>query len=488
MSESLKTKTIKGVSWSFVDNIAGSGIMFLVGLILARILTPKEFGLIGIISIFIAVFNSIVDSGFSNALIRKHNATHIDYNTAFIFNLVLSIFLFIGLFFFAPFVGSFFEEPQLVPLTRAMSVIVLINAFALVQRTLLVKRVDFKTQTKISIIASISSGVIGIGMALSGFGVWSLVAQQISRQLLNTVFLWIFNKWLPKLEFSIKSFKELFGFGWKLLVSGLIDTIWNQLYQVIIGKFYSTSDLGQFTRARGFSDIFSSNLTGVVQRVSYPVLSSIQDDNERLKQAYKKIIKSTMFMAFVLMLGLAAVAKPMVLILIGEKWLPSVEFLQIICFSAMLYPLHAINLNMLQVKGRSDLFLILEIVKKTIAVGPILLGIFVNINAMLWGSVIIGFICYYLNSYYSGRDLNYGIMEQIKDILPSFLIAFFMAAIVWAISFINITPFLLLPIQLILGFIIIFAIGEKTKMNEYIELKEIIVSTINKILKWKINK
>ncbi len=488
MSESLKTKTIKGVSWSFVDNIAGSGIMFLVGLILARILTPKEFGLIGIISIFIAVFNSIVDSGFSNALIRKNNASNIDYNTAFIFNLILSVFLFIGLFFFAPFVGTFFKETQLVPLTRAMSIIVLINAFALVQRTLLVKRVDFKTQTKISIIASISSGVIGIGMALSGFGVWSLVAQQISRQLLNTVFLWVYNKWLPKLEFSIKSFKELFGFGWKLLVSGLIDTIWNQLYQVIIGKFYSTSDLGQFTRARGFSDIFSSNLTGVVQRVSYPVLSSIQDDNERLKQAYKKIIKSTMFMAFVLMLGLAAVAKPMVLVLIGEKWLPSVEFLQIICFSAMLYPLHAINLNMLQVKGRSDLFLVLEIVKKTIAIGPILLGIFIGINAMLWGSVLTGFIAYYLNSYYSGRDLNYGIMEQIKDILPSFLIAFIMAAIVWAISFINITPFLLLPIQLILGFIIIFAIGEKTKISEYIELKEIIVSTINKILKWKINK
>lgn len=488
MSESLKDKTIKGVSWSFVDNIAGSGITFLVGIVLARILTPTEFGLIGIISIFIAVFNSIVDSGFSNALIRKNNATHIDYNTAFIFNLILSGVLFLGLFFLAPFVGTFFKEPQLVPLTRAMSVIVLINAFALVQRTLLVKRVDFKTQTKVSIIASISSGVIGIGMALTGFGVWSLVAQQISRQLLNTVFLWIFNKWLPKLEFSIKSFKELFGFGWKLLVSGLINTIWREIYLVVIGKVYSPSALGQYTRAKQFTDIFSSNLTSVIQRVSYPVLSSIQDENERLKQAYKKVIKSTMFMAFVLMLGLAAIAKPMVLVLIGEKWLPSVEFLQIICFSAMLYPLHAINLNMLQVKGRSDLFLILEIVKKIIAVGPVLLGIFIGIKAMLWGSVFTGFIALYLNAYYSGRDLNYGILEQIKDILPSFLIAITMAAIVWAISFINISPFILLPIQLIVGFLIIFVIGEKTKMNEYIELKEIIVSTINKILKWKIKK
>jgi len=487
MAESLKTKTIKGASWSFADNIAGLGIAFIVGIILARILTPKEFGLIGIISIFIAVFNSIVDSGFSNALIRKNDANPIDYSTAFIFNLFLSVFLFLGLFFLAPFVGTYFKDPQLVPLTRAMSVIVLINAFALVQRTLLVKKIDFKTQTKISVIASLSSGIIGIGMALTGFGVWSLVAQQISRQLLNTIFLWVFNKWLPKLEFSIKSFKELFGFGWKLLVSGLINTIWNEIYLVVIGKVYSTSTLGQYTRAKQFTDIFSSNLTGIVQRVSYPVLSSIQDEQDRLKQAYKKVIKTTMFMSFVLTLGLAAIAKPMVLVLIGEKWLPSVEFLQIICFSAMLYPLHAINLNLLQVKGRSDLFLILEILKKTIAIAPILLGIFVGINAMLWCSVFISFLSLYLNAYYSGRDLNYGIIEQIKDIFPSFLIAFFMAAIVWPISFINISPFILLPTQILIGFVVIFAIGEKTKLNEYIELKEIIISTINKILKWKIS-
>jgi len=487
--ESLKQKTIKGVSWSIIDNIVGSGITFLVGLLLARILSPEEFGLIGIITIFIAVFNSIVDSGFSNALIRKNNATNIDYNTAFIFNLILSFLLVLSLFLLSPSVGVFFDQPQLVSLTRAMSLIILINAFALVQRTLLVKKVDFKTQTKISVISSVSSGVIGILMAILGFGVWSIVAQQLSRQFLNTLFLWILSKWRPKLEFSFKSFKELFSFGWKLLLSGLIDTIWKQFYQIIIGKFYSPSSLGQFSRATQFTDIFSSNLTSVVNRVSYPVLSSIQDDKIRLKEAYKKIIKLTMFIAFVLMLGLAAIAKPLVLVLIGEKWLPSVEFLQIICFSAMLYPLHSLNLNMLQVKGRSDLFLILEIVKKTIAIGPILLGIFIGIKSMLWGSVLTSFISYYLNSYYSGRDLDYGIMEQIKDLLPSFLFSIIIAALVWTISLINISPFFLLPLQLSTGFIVIFAIGELTKMNEYIELKIIIISTINKTSIWKkINK
>ena len=219
--ESLRGKTVKGVGWSFIDSFAGQGITFLVGLVLARLLTPEEYGLIGIVTIFIAVFNSIVDSGFSNALIRKNDAKDIDYNTVFITNMVFSVVLFFALFFSAPFIADFFSRPQLSPLLKVMASIVIINAFAIIQRTLLVKRIDFKTQTKISLVSSITSGVVGIGMAYCGYGVWSLAGQQISRQLLNTLFLWIFTKWYPKLQFSWSSFKELFGFGWKLLVSSL---------------------------------------------------------------------------------------------------------------------------------------------------------------------------------------------------------------------------------------------------------------------------
>ena len=339
MSESLKDKTVKGVGWSFADNIANTGVSFVVGLVLARLLTPEEYGLIGIITIFIMVFNSIVDSGFSNALIRKKDASDKDYNTVFITNLLLSVLLFVVLYNCAPAISRFFDQPQLIPLTRVMGSVVIINAFAIIQRTILVKQIDFKTQTKVSLISSISSGVVGIGMAIGGMGVWSLVGQQISRQLLNTLFLWVYNKWWPKLQFSLDSFRELFNFGWKLLVSGLIDTVWKQVYQFVIGKFYTTETLGQYTRAQQFSSIFSSNLTTIVQRVSYPVLSSIQDEKERMKAAYKKVIKTTMLVTFVCMLGLAAVAKPMVLVLIGEKWLPCVTFLQILCFSMMLYPL-----------------------------------------------------------------------------------------------------------------------------------------------------
>lgn len=473
---SIKRKTIKGLGWSFTDNFFSSGITFIVGIVLARILTDQEYGLIGIISIFIAVFNSIVDSGFSSALIRKKDCRDIDFNTVFYFNLTLSFLLFGILYLIAPAISIFFNQSELTLLTRVMSGIVVINAFAIIQRTILVKNIDFKTQTKVSLVSSIISGVAGIGVALYGFGVWSLVTQQIIRQLLNTILLWIFNTWRPALRFSWQSFRELFNFGWKLLVSGLLATIWQEVYQVVIGKFYSAATLGQYTRAKGFTDIFSSNITTVVQRVSYPVLSSIQDEKERLKQAYKKIIKSTMLITFVSIFGLAAIAKPMVLVLIGEKWLPAVEFLQIICFSAMLYPLHAINLNMLNVQGRSDLYLKLEIIKKIIAIVPLSLGIFINIRWMLWGSVLTGIISYFLNSYYSGKYLNYKVGEQILDILPSFCIASIMAIVLWFLSFSHLSPFIILPIQLIIGIIITFVLCETTKLAEYIEMKKIILS------------
>lgn len=481
--ESLKNKTVKGASWSFIDSFAGQGITFLVGLVLARLLTPEEYGLIGIITIFIAVFNSIVDSGFSNALIRKNDAKDIDYNTVFISNLVVSVVLFGILFLCAPFISSFFSQPQLIPLLRVMGSIVIINAFAIIQRTIFVKNVDFKTQTKVSLISSITSGGVGIGIAVSGFGVWSLVGQQISRQLLNSAFLWFYSKWYPKLQFSFQSFKELFGFGWKLLVSSLIDTIWREIYQVVIGKCYTPATLGQYTRAHQFASICSSNLTTVVQRVSFPVLSSVQNEKERLKNGYKRIIKVTMLLTFTLMLGLAAVSKSMILVLIGEQWLPCVSYLQIICLQMILYPLHSLNLNMLQVQGRSDLFLKLEIIKKIIAIGPLLLGVFVDIYWMLGGSVIIGFISYYLNAYYSGSFLNYDIQEQVKDIFPSFIVALGMFIPVFALSYIPMSPYLLLPLQMLVGVAITIGICETMKLPEYMELKGIIMPMFNKEIK-----
>lgn len=480
MTESLKNKTVKGVGWSFIDNLSSSGITFLVGLILARLLTPSEYGIMAILTIFIAVSNSIVDSGFSNALIRKTDARRVDYNTVFLFNLLVSGLLYVVLFLAAPAISWFFKEPLLVEVMRVIGWVLVINALAIIPRTLFVKEVNFKTQTKVSLIASISSGVIGIGMALAGLGVWSLVGQQLSRQLLNTLFLWIYCTWRPAWEFSMQSFKELFGFGSKILLSGLLNTIFNEIYSLVIGRCYTSAQLGQYTRANQFNQIFSSNLTTVIQRVSYPVLSSIQNEPERLREAYRKVIKSTMLISFACMLGLAAVARPLILILIGEKWLPAVGFLQIICFSGMLFPLHAINLNILQVKGRSDLFLRLEIIKKIIAVGPLVLGVLFSIEYMLWGSVCTSLIAYFLNSYYSADLINYPTKEQIKDILPTFLVSFVTAAVMWSLTLLSLSNWLLLPLQCLLGIALAVLIYECLHLPEYVEVKQLAFSILRR--------
>ena len=480
MSESLKHKTVKGVGWSFIDNLSSSGVSFLVGLVLARLLTPSEYGIMAILTIFIAVSSSIVDSGFSNALIRKTDAKRVDYNTVFLFNLVVSGLLYVVLFFAAPAISVFFKEPLLVEVMRVIGWVLIINALGIIPRTLFVKDVNFKTQTKVSLIASVSSGVLGIGMALAGMGVWSLVGQQLSRQLLNTLFLWIYCTWRPIWEFSLQSFRELFGFGSKLLLSGLLDTVFKEIYSLVIGRCYTSAQLGQYTRASQFNQIFSSNLTTVIQRVSYPVLSSIQDESDRLREAYRKVIKSTMLITFACMLGLAAVAKPLIVILIGEKWMPAVGFLQIICFSGMLYPLHAINLNILQVKGRSDLFLKLEIIKKIIAVGPLILGVLLSIEYMLWGSVCTSLIAYFLNSYYSANLINYPTKEQIKDILPTFLVSFATAAAMWSLTLLSLSNWLLLPLQCLLGIILAVLIYERLHLSEYVEVKQLAFSLLRR--------
>ena len=471
------------MGWSAIDQISRSGIQFLVGIILARLLSPDEYGLIGILTIFTTIFIFICDSGFTIALVRKKEVQDEDYSTVFYINLVLSIIMSAALFFSAPLIAAFFKRPELVSLTQVMSSIVIINALGIVQRARLTKAINFKTQTKITLISTISSGVVGISMAYSGYGVWSLVGQQITSQSLNTILLWINNKWLPKLVFSIQSFREMWAFGWKLLVSGLIDSAWTQIYQVVVGKFYAPETLGLYTRAKQFSQMFSTNLTNVVQRVSFPVLSSIQDDRERLKKAYQRVIRATMLPTFVLMFGMAACAKPMILFLIGEKWIGCVGFLQIICIYGSLYPLHAINLNMLQVQGRSDLFLKLEIIKKCISVGPILLGVFVDIYMMVAGSLIVSCISYYLNAYYSSPYLNYSIKDQIMDIRPSFFVAVIMAVPVYIISYLPLPSYFLFPIQIISGAIIVITICELKKLPEYIELKNIVSPYIMKIKK-----
>lgn len=479
---SLKQKTINGLSWSFIDQISNQVLTFIVGIILARLLDPHEFGLIGMVAIFIAISESFINSGFSSALIRKKDCTDTDYSTIFYFNLTVGLFFFSILYISAPAISSFFNEPELTKIVRVLAFILIIDSLTIIQRTILTKRIDFKLQTRISIIASTVSGALALIMAYQGFGVWSLVIQQLSRQILNSFFLWLWNNWRPKLIFSWISFKSLFSFGSKLLVSGLIDTIYKNIYYLIIGKFFSSQELGYYTRAQQFKNIPSQNLNGVISRVSYPVLSSIQDDKARLKLNYQRLIRSTMFITFILMLGMAAIAEPMVITLIGEKWRPSIIYLQMLCFVGMMYPLQALNLNMLQVSGRSDLFLKLEIIKKGLAIPTILIGIYLGIKVMIAGMIINSFVAYYLNSYWSGRFVGYSMREQIADITPSFLIALTMSAFVFLLGMIlPFAPIWKLLLQLLLGTIFIFAFSEWLKQKDYLYIKSIALEQLETI-------
>lgn len=478
--ESLKDKTVKGVAWSGIDNVAQMSVSFVVSIVLARLLSPDDYGLIGIITIFTMVCSAIIDGGLSNALIRKKNATAEDYNTIFLLNMGLSILFYIIIFLCSPWIAHFFGRDELINLTRASSIGLIIGALALVQQTRLVKCIDFKTQAKITLIASISSGVVGIVMAIMGFGVWSLVFQQLTSQSLRTVLLFFYNKWIPQFNFSKESFHDLYGFGWKIMVSQLLNTIWTELYQVVVGKFYSPATLGQYTRSKQFSQLFSKNLTNVIQRVTFPVLSNIQDDKDRMVVAYRKLIKITMFVTAVSMLFLGAISEPLLYCLIGPKWHEAAVYLPLICINASFYPLHAINLNMLQVQGRSDLFLGLEIIKKIIGLGPLFVGALVGIMPMLYTNIVVGVLSYFLNSYYSGNFIGYSSWMQLKDIAPAYAVAIIVATSIYFLKFLPISNWVILPIQIIAGLSFLLIVCKFTKLNMYEETVSLLRPMVNK--------
>ena len=416
MADSLKNKAAKGVLWSSIERFSVQGVQFLVLLIIARILDPKDFGLVGMLAIFLAVTQSLIDSGFSQALIRKQDRTELDNNTVFYFNIIVSILLYFLLFAIAPWVADFYKEPQLVNLMRVLCLIVVINSFAVVQRAIFTAKLDFKTQAKASFIAALISGAIGVWMAMNEYGVWTLVWQQLLNAGINTLLLWIYSNWYPRWQYSWKSFRELFAFGSKLLASGLLDTIYTNMYALVIGKVFTASSLGYYSQADRFTKLPSSNLTGILQRVTYPVLCSIQNDDERLRTDYRKLLRLSAFIIFPLMCLLAGIAYPLVELLIGEKWRFAATLIIPLSFTMMWWPIHAINLNLLQVKGRSDLFLKLEIIKKTIGVTVLVLSIPLGLLFMCYAGIVTSILCLIINTYYTGKLIQVGFFIQMKDL------------------------------------------------------------------------
>ena len=432
MADSLKSKTLYALSWSFVEAIGLQSVRFVIGIILARLLFPEQFGLIAMLYVFIAVANVFIESGFGAALIQKRDATQIDICSIFYFNIMVGLAVAVLLCLVAPWIAAFYHQPILAPLTRAMSVIVVINSFGLIQSTLLSKQVNFKTQTKVSLLAGGMSGIIGIFLANEGFGVWSLVTQQVCNSLFQTAFLWLFNPWRPALLFSFYALKELFGFGSRLLVSGVLNQLFEHIYYLVIGRIFSATDLGLFTRAKSLQELPSHTISGMVGRVTFPVFSRIQDDPARLKRGMKMALTFLVLVNFPIMIGLAVIARPLVMLLLTEKWAECIPYLQLLCVLGLLFPLHVINLNVLQAIGRSDLFLRLEIIKKILIVINIAVTWRWGITAMIYGMIVLTFISYYLNSYYSGVLLGYSFWEQLRDLFPYLGTAVLMGMTVYA--------------------------------------------------------
>ena len=411
----LKQQTISGVKWNTVGRFSSQFISFFIGLILARMLSPSDYGVIGMLAVFFAIAQTFIDSGFGSALIRKKDCTDVDYSTAFYFNIVVGLISFIALFSCAPYIASFFNTPILKDVCRVLSINLFINSLTIVQNSILTSDINFKSLAKINVVCTLMSGVVGVSMAYMGYGVWSLVYQQLTSAIIRAIMLWLSTKWRPQLIFSKDSFKYLFGFGSKILSSSLLHTIYANLTTIIIGKYYTPKDLGYYARGESLATFPSSNISAILQSVTYPILSKIQDDDERLINAYRKYIKITSMVIFFGMFLLAAIAKHVILTLLTEKWSESIIYLQVFCFAWMFDHLCQLNLNILYVKGRSDLVLRLEVIKKTISISMIVAAIPFGVLAICISRALYTQIAVIINTYYTGKLFGLGYFAQVKD-------------------------------------------------------------------------
>lgn len=430
MSDNLHKKTSKGLLWNTIHNLAMKGIQFLLMLFMARLLSPDDYGTVGLMAVFIMLSSVFIDSGLGTALVRKKDRTQTDLSTVFYFNLVVGAACYVVVFLLAPYAAAFYDKPQLTLLLRVLAVTIVLGSFNVIQVTVLNYTMNFKKQAMISITHTFTSGLAGLVMALCGCGVWALVGQSLVQSAVGVVLYWTRCDWRPSWVFSRTSFREMFGFSSKLLLTRLIDATYDNIYPIIIGKSFSPSALGHYTRAQHWASFPSTNLVNIIQNVTFASLSNIQDQNERLRGIYRKMIKTSAFVVFPLMMGLAAVARPLIYFTIGEKWDFCVQILQIISFSFMLAPILSLNNSLIQVKGRSDLTLRLGIIEKVIAVSVLFVSVPLGLLAMCWFGVGTSLCMYLLNSHYVGRLLGLGTLLQLRDLLPSFVMAAAMMAIV----------------------------------------------------------
>jgi len=474
MSE-IKQKTINSVAWSVTERVSLQVGHVLISIVLARLLEPSEFGLIGMLAIFTSIAQSVLDSGFGSALIQKKNATKTDASSIFYFNLFIGIILASILFLSAPLIASFYRQPILKSLTRVLSLNLVINAFSLVQLSLLRKNMEFKKHFTVSIIAVLLSGFSGILSAYLGMGVWSLVIQSLSYNLAQALLLWIINNWRPVFEFSLDSLKSMYPFGSKLLIAGIIETIFKNLYQTFIGRTYSASDTGYYSRASTMESAVSVASSMALGQVVFSAFSPYQDDNSTLKQVHSKIIKMSMFFLLPIMVGLIIVAEPLFIFLLTDKWAQSIPYFQLLCVIGMLFPIVVQNYNLLRIKGRSDLHLRLEILKYVLTIIAILLTYKHGIPGLIYGQISVAIISHFIVTYMAGRLVGYSLLDNLKDIFPSAIVSMIMGMLVFLVGKINIqSNFLTIAIQSIVGLLIYYLINKLIKSPELDETISII--------------
>lgn len=426
---SLKNQAVSGMVWTFAQQFSTQGVGFVISVVLARLLLPAEFGIIGMIAIFMGIGGALVDSGLASSLIRTPDANQEDFSTVFYFNILGSIFFYFILYISAPWIANFFDQPILKDITRLYGITFIINAFSTIQLTRLTQKMDFKTQMIVSVPSIVGGGALGITLAYMGFGVWSLVWMRLFQSFLNSLQLWIVTKWKPSLIFNIAKFKYHFKFGYKLLLSGLLDTVFTNIYTLIIGRLFLPAQLGFYIRANSVVQLPVENISGALNKVTYPLFAQIKDDNERLRKVYKQIMQMVTFLIAPTLITMGVLATPLFRFVFTEKWLPAVPYFQILCIAGIIYPFHFYNLNILNVKGRSDLFLRLEIIKKILLVITILVSIPFGMYGLLWGMVISSALGLIINAHYSGKFIHYNGFQQIKDVLPILSIAIIAGAV-----------------------------------------------------------
>ncbi|WP_256622117.1 lipopolysaccharide biosynthesis protein [Methanolobus chelungpuianus] len=474
---SLTKKTIGGFVWTFIEQFSNRGISIVVTLLLAYFLTPDDYGLVAMMAVFLAVANSLMDMGFNQALIRKQDATEVDFSTAFYVNFILGIVSYLLLFISAPLIAAYYNETPLTLLLRAAGIVIIINSFQFVPRSVLTRDLNFKTQLKATVPATFISGLCAVIMAYAGFGVWALITQTIVSSLIITILLWSMSDiWKPTFSFSWDSLSEMFDFGSKLFVSGFLDIIFKNIYVIFIAKLFSTSIAGHYFFATKIKDLILLQLVDSIQKVTYPSLSTVQDDDIRLKAGYRKIIQVTTFVFFPVITLTAALAEPLLLALFSEKWLPAVPYLQLMCIAGLIYPLNAINVNMLKVKGRSDIYLRLGLLEKFNITVILIMSSQFGVIAILIGQIIASVLSYLPNSYYSGKLINYTASEQLKDIFPGLCLSGSIALVVFFALSISTLPVLIeLPLLAATAAVLYIAIGYAFKM-EAVKIAKLIIA------------